>query len=153
MNPITGGGFSQSGVLATRTDVGYPVSSFFGFMVEGLYQTQAEIDADGRTDAVPGDFNYVDLDGDGDIDDDDRTFLGDAIPDFSYGLNFNANYKNFDFGIFIQGVSGVDLWNGKRLQYILDGSGGNKIADVKKCMDTTKYKYRHPEINHPRPGK
>ena len=131
VNPIASGGFSQSGVQATRTDVGHPVASFFGFVVEGLYQTQAEIDADGRADAVLGDFNYLDLDNDGDIDDDDRTFLGDAIPDFSYGLNFNANYKNFDFGVFIQGVSGVDLWNGKRLQYILDGSGGNKIAVVK----------------------
>ena len=130
VNPIAGGGFSQSGVQATRTDVGHPVSSFFGFLVEGLYQTQQQIDADGRSDAVLGDFNYVDLDNDGDIDDDDRTFLGDAIPDFSYGLNFNANYKNFDLGIFIQGVSGIDIWNGKRLQFILDGSGGNKIASV-----------------------
>lgn len=130
VNPITGGGFSQSGVIATRTDIGYPVSSFFGFVTEGLYQTQGEIDADGRTDAVLGDFNYVDLDGDGDIDDDDRTFLGDAIPDFTYGMNFNANYKSFDFSLFVQGVSGIDIWNGKRLQFILDGSGGNKIADV-----------------------
>ncbi len=130
VNPITGGGFSQSGVLATRTDVGQPVASFYGLIVEGLYQTEAEIAADGRTDAVLGDFNYVDIDNDGDIDDDDRTFLGDAIPDLTYGLNFNATYKNFDFGIFIQGVSGINIWNGKRLQFILDGSGGNKITDV-----------------------
>lgn len=130
VNPITGGGFSQSGVLATRTDVGYPVAAFYGFVVEGLYQSEAEIIADGRTDAVLGDFNYVDLDNDGDIDDDDRTFLGDAIPDLTYGLNFSASYKDFDFGVFIQGVSGIDIWNGKRLQYILDGSGGNKIAEV-----------------------
>ena len=130
VNPITGGGFSQSGVLATRTDVGQPVASFYGLIVEGLYQTEAEIAADGRTDAVLGDFNYLDIDNDGDIDDDDRTFLGDAIPDFTYGLNFNATYKNFDLGIFIQGVSGINIWNGKRLQFILDGSGGNKIADV-----------------------
>ncbi len=130
VNPIAGGAFSQSGVLATRTEVGQPVAAFYGFVVEGLYQTQGEIDADGRGDAVLGDFNYVDLDNDGDIDDDDRTFLGDAIPDFSYGFNFNANYKNFDLGIFIQGVSGIDIWNGKRLQFILDGSGGNKIDAV-----------------------
>ncbi len=130
VNPITGGQFSQSGVLATRTDVGHPVASFYGFVVEGLYQTQGEIDADGRSDAVLGDFNYVDLDNDGDIDDDDRTFLGSAIPDFTYGINFNANYKSFDLGLFLQGVSGVDIWNGKRLQFILDGSGGNKISEV-----------------------
>lgn len=135
VNPIAGGGFSQSGVLATRTDVGHPVAAFYGFVVEGLYQSQAEIDADGRSDAVLGDFNYADLDNDGDIDDDDRTFLGDAIPDFSYGLNFNANYKNFDFRIFIQGVSGIDLWNGKRLQFILDGSGGNKISAVQDAWN------------------
>nr|MBX2876567.1 SusC/RagA family TonB-linked outer membrane protein [Saprospiraceae bacterium] len=130
VNPISGGQFSQSGVLATRTDVGHPVASFYGFVVEGLYQNEAEIQADGRTDAVVGDFNYLDLDNDGDIDDDDRTFLGDAIPDLSFGLNFTANYKDFDFGLFIQGVSGIDIWNGKRLQFILDGSGGNKITEV-----------------------
>ena len=133
VNPITGGGFSQSGVLATRTDVGYPVAAFFGYVVEGLYQTEQEINADGRTDAVLGDFNYLDLDNDGDIDDDDRTFLGDAIPDFTFGLNFNATYQDFDFGLFIQSVQGVDIWNAKRLQFILDGSGGNKIADVKNA--------------------
>jgi len=130
VNPISGGGFSQSGVVATRTDVGHPVAAFYGLVVEGLYQNEAEIIADGRTDAVLGDFNYLDLDQDGDIDDDDRTFLGDAIPDLTYGFNFNAAYKSFDLGIFIQGVSGIDIWNGKRLQFILDGSGGNKISAV-----------------------
>lgn len=133
VNPITGGGFSQSGVVATRTDVGYPVASFYGFQVEGLYQSEQEIAADGRTDAVLGDFNYLDLDNDGDIDDDDRTFLGDAIPDLTFGLNVNLNYKAFDFGLFIQSVQGINIWNAKRLQFILDGSGGNKISDVKNA--------------------
>lgn len=133
VNPITGGGFSQSGVLATRTDVGYPVGAFYGYVVEGLYQNQEEISADGRTDAVLGDFNYLDLDDDGDIDDDDRTFLGDAIPDLTFGVNFNATYKAFDFGLFIQSVQGVDIWNAKRLQFILDGSGGNKISAVQEA--------------------
>ena len=133
VTPISGGGFSQSGVIATRTDVGQPVGAFYGFVTEGLYQNQGEIDADGRTDAVLGDFNYVDLDNDGDIDDDDRTFLGDAIPDLTYGFNFNANYKNFDLGLFVQGVQGINIWNGKRLQFILDGSGGNKITEVQNA--------------------
>lgn len=131
VNPITGGGFSQSGVIATRTDVGHPVAAFYGFVVEGLYQNQGEIEADGRTDAVLGDFNYLDLDNDGDIDDNDRRFLGDAIPDLTFGVNFNATYRDFDFGLFIQSVQGVDIWNAKRLQFILDGSGGNKISAVK----------------------
>jgi len=131
VNPISGGGFSQSGVQATRTDVGYPVAAFYGFVVEGLYQNQEEIDADGRMDAVLGDFNYLDLDNDGDIDDEDRTFLGDAIPDLTFGVNFNATYRDFDFGVFVQSVQGVDIWNAKRLQFILDGSGGNKIDAVK----------------------
>ncbi|WP_168796422.1 TonB-dependent receptor [Flagellimonas onchidii] len=132
VNPITSGFFTQQGFSATRTDVGRPVGSFFGHVVEGLYQTQAEIDADGRGggDVQLGDINFLDLDNDGDIDDDDRMFLGDAIPDFEYGINFNASYKNFDLTLFLQGVVGNELWNAKRYHYILDGAGGPKLTDV-----------------------
>lgn len=129
VNPIFAGQTTQ-GQTSTRTDVGQPVGSFFGHVTEGLYQNQSEIDADGRTDAQLGDINYVDLDNDGDIDDDDRTFLGSPIPDFEFGLNLDVTYKNFDFTLFIQGVQGLELWNGKRFAHILDGDGGTKLTDV-----------------------
>jgi len=130
VNPIIGGGYTQGGYAATRTDVGQPVASFYGLLTEGVYQTQAEIDADGRTNAVLGDMNFVDRDNDGDIDDDDQTYLGSAIPDFEYSLAINMDYKNFDLSIFIQGVSGNELWNGKRYHQVLDGTRGLKRREA-----------------------
>lgn len=131
VNPISGGGFTQQGFLATRTDVGRSVSSFFGHIVEGIYQTQAEIDADGRTGVAElGDFNFKDLDGSGTIDGDDADYIGSPIPDFEYSINFDASYKNLDLSLFIQGVQGNEIWNAKKYQYILDGAGGNKIGEV-----------------------
>lgn len=130
VNPITGGGYTQGGFQATRTDVGQPVASFYGLVTEGVYQTQAQLDADGRTNAVLGDLNFVDLDGDGDIDDDDQTYLGSNIPDFQYSLAFNMDYKNWDFSIFFQGVEGNELWNGKRYHQVLDGTRGLKRREA-----------------------
>lgn len=130
VNPITGGGYTQGGFQATRTDVGQPVASFYGLITEGVYQTQAEIDADGATAAVLGDMNFVDLDGDGDIDDDDQTYLGSYIPDFEYSLALNMDYKNWDFSLFLQGVQGNEIWNGKRYHQVLDGTRGLKRREA-----------------------
>ena len=133
VNPIIGGGYTQAGYNATRTDVGQSVASFYGLVTEGLYQTQAEIDADGRTNAVLGDMNFVDRDGDGDIDDDDQTYLGSAIPDFEYSLAINMDYKDFDLSIFIQGVEGNELFNGKLYHHIFDGTRGIKIREASRA--------------------
>jgi len=130
VNPITGGGYTQGGYQATRTDVGQPVASFYGLKTEGVYQTQAQITADGRDNAVLGDMNFVDLDGDGDIDDNDQTYLGNPIPDFEYSVAFNMDYRNFDLSLFIQGVEGNELWNGKRYHYVLDGTRGIKTTEA-----------------------
>lgn len=130
VNPISGGNFTQQGFQATRTAPGHPIGSFYGFVVDGIYQNQAEVDADGRSDARPGDFRFKDLNGDGELNADDRTYLGTYQPDFEYGLNFSGTYKNFDVNLFVQGVYGNELWNAKKFQFILDNAGGNKITDV-----------------------
>ncbi|MEO9894150.1 TonB-dependent receptor [Aurantibacter sp.] len=137
VNAITGGGYTQGGYQATRTDVGEPVASFYGLLTEGVYQTQAEIDADGRANAVLGDMNFVDLDGNGVINDDDQTYLGSAIPDFEYSLALNMDYKNFDLSLFIQGVQGNELWNGKRYHYVLDGTRGIKSTEALNAWTPT----------------
>jgi len=130
VSPITGGSFTQQSLTATRTAVGHPVASYWGYVMEGIYQNQEQIDADGRTNAKPGDINFKDLNGDGQINSDDKTWLGSYTPDFSYGLNFDASYKNFDFSMFLQGVYGNQIWNAKKFQYIMDLTGGNKITKV-----------------------
>ena len=105
----------------TRTQIGQPLNSFFGFKTNGIFQNQAEIDAYTNTDgskiqpnAVPGDFRYVNIDGEGTITGDDRTFLGNPLPNFTFGLTVNLTYKNFDFMVFAQGAAGNQIYQGLR---------------------------------------
>ncbi|MDN5204331.1 SusC/RagA family TonB-linked outer membrane protein [Fulvivirgaceae bacterium BMA10] len=132
VSPIVGGRYNQGGEFATLTDVGHPIASFYGHVVEGIYQTQAEIDADGRTgQAELGDINFMDLDGDNDIDDDDRDFLGSSIPSFQVGLNLAATYKNFDLNLFITSVQGVELFNTRwNDNLFLTSEGGDYLAEA-----------------------
>ena len=105
-----GGGF-RNGNNATRTEVGRPISSFYGRQVIGIFQTQAEVDDSGQAGAGVGRFRYADVDGDGDVDDDDRTFIGSPHADFTYGLNLNAGFKGFDISAFFSGSQGNDAFN------------------------------------------
>ena len=92
---------------------GDPVFSFFGYETMGLFQTQSEIDeAPTQENAAPGDVRFVDQDGDGIISTSDRVVLGNYLPDFTYGVNFNARWRNLDFRMFLQGSQGNDLYNG-----------------------------------------
>ncbi|MCX2485485.1 SusC/RagA family TonB-linked outer membrane protein [Pedobacter sp. MR2016-24] len=112
-NPIDKGGEGlTSGVLSTRTVVDQPIGMFYGYQVTGIFQTPAEVLASAQTDAKPGDFIYADNNSDGRIDGKDRIFLGNPNPKYSYGLNTNFAYKNFDLTIDVQGVAGVDVYNG-----------------------------------------
>ncbi|WP_316752254.1 TonB-dependent receptor [Pedobacter gandavensis] len=108
-----------------RNQVGHSVSEFFGYKVAGFWQSQEEIDAANlkvqqqssdpnavyQNAVAPGRFKYEDVNGDGLINADDRTFLGNANPDFSYGLNLALNYKDFDMSMFFYGVQGNSIWN------------------------------------------
>ncbi|MFK5973995.1 MAG: TonB-dependent receptor [Flavobacteriaceae bacterium] len=127
VNPIGAGTFTDETFNATRTEAGFPVAYFYGYKTNGVYQNQAEIDADGlsgRT-AVPGDLRFVDTNGDNVLDVTDQTFLGSAVPDFEYSLNFNANYKGLDLTLFFQGVQGNEIWNGRLFEGVF-GQNGNK---------------------------
>ncbi|TRZ44470.1 SusC/RagA family TonB-linked outer membrane protein [Robertkochia solimangrovi] len=113
--------FQSSTYPITRTQVGEPYGSFYGFKTNGIFQTQEEINnyvgPDGspiQPNAVPGDFKWVDTDGDGQITSDDRDFIGSSIPKFTYGFTINMNYKNFDFMIFAQGAAGNKIFQGLR---------------------------------------
>lgn len=104
-----------------RTQVGMPINSYYGYQFIGIYQNQAEIDSHLFTDTGgqrPGNMKFADLDGDGQITPDDRTFIGNPIPKMTYGLAFNAAYKGFDFSFLLQGVNDVDRYN--NLKQILD---------------------------------
>lgn len=103
-----------------RTEVGHPLGAFYGYMMEGIYQNQSEINAHlfGTVNPPdqPGDIRFKDLNGDGIINDNDRTFIGNPIPKLNYGLNLSADYHRFDLSMFFQGVGGVDKYNdGKQI--------------------------------------
>ncbi|RQO67350.1 SusC/RagA family TonB-linked outer membrane protein [Pedobacter sp. KBW06] len=111
-NPVYSGGEGlANGSLPTRTMVGRPVGEFFGYQVAGIFQNKAEIASSAQTGAKPGDFKYIDTNGDGQISEKDRVPLGNPNPKFNYGLNTSFAYKNFDLAVDIQGVAGVDVYN------------------------------------------
>ena len=95
--------------LGARTVVGGALGRQFGWVYDGIFQTTEEVTNHAFQNAAtaPGDIRFRDLNNDNVINDNDRTFIGDAIPDFYYGLNLNAEYKNFDFTFFASGSSGA----------------------------------------------
>ena len=123
-----------------RTIAGYSIGHFFGHQTDGIFQSQAEVDAHAtQAGAAPGDVRFKDIAGpggtgpDGVVDTNDRTFLGSPIPDLFYGLSINANYKNFDFSISGQGVSGREVLNLVRMlgtEYYGPGPGDNLSTTV-----------------------
>ncbi len=117
---IDGPGFQSMGSV-TRIQVGESYGSFYGFLNEGIFQNQSEINAYTNStgslilpNAKPGDFKWIDADGNGKIDDMDKVNLGNSVPKFTYGLTLNMNYKNFDFMLFTQGHAGNKIFQGLR---------------------------------------
>ncbi|NHA04566.1 TonB-dependent receptor [Mucilaginibacter sp. HC2] len=95
-----------------RLQPGQPVGEFYGYQVVGLYQSQADVDnSPGYSGAKPGLFKLKDVNGDGKIDANDRTFIGNPNPKFTGGLNLGASYKGFDFSAFFYGVYGNKVAN------------------------------------------
>ena len=115
-----------------RTYIGEPLMAFYGREVAGVYQNQAEIEADPvaiENGLVPGDFKYVDQNKDGKIDDDDRVILGSYFPKFMYGGNISINFMNFDLSASVYGQAGNKILNRKRGEIIWI-SDGNLDADL-----------------------
>ncbi|WP_438711494.1 SusC/RagA family TonB-linked outer membrane protein [Aquimarina muelleri] len=95
-----------------RTQAGQPISSFHGFIIDGIIQNQAELATAAKYSGYDvGTFKYRDLNNDGVITDKDRGFIGNPHPDFTYSFTTGIDYKNFDFSIFFQGSQGNDIYN------------------------------------------
>ncbi len=112
-------GFARIGGGSLRTTQGAPAGFFYGFVTEGIFQDYKEIAAhavqtagtDPTTSTAPGDFKFKDLNGDGIINDEDRTNIGNSNPTFTYGLTNTVTYKNFELTLFIQGTQGNKVLN------------------------------------------
>lgn len=120
----------------SRTYQGMPLASFYGWKTDGLYQNQQEIDADAnlandprRTDIQPGDVRFKDMNGDGMIDESDRTYLGDPNPSTILGLQFSGQYKNFSLAANIVGHFGSELFNADRMQGLDPSYSYNMYAE------------------------
>jgi TonB-dependent starch-binding outer membrane protein SusC len=127
---ITGTGGGQT----HRTAVGGPLGYFYGYKTDGIYQNAGEV-AKALPDAFssalqPGDIRFVDVNGDGKVDADDRTNIGSSIPKFFYGVNLSAAWKNFDISIFLQGVGGIKIYNGAGIGLQNMTSGNNQLTTV-----------------------
>jgi len=110
------GGFLANGQSVTRSVVGKPIGSFFGYETDGIFQNQDELDSyPSMSQAGVGDLRFVDTNGDGQINGDDRTFLGSPIPEFVYGFSVDLDYKNWDFSVGFQGQYGNKIFNGKNV--------------------------------------
>jgi TonB-linked SusC/RagA family outer membrane protein len=130
---IEGGSFGIGQLAPSRMEVGQPIGYFYGLQTDGIFQSQAEVDAHpsqaglGNA-AQPGDLRFVDVNGDGQIDANDRTFIGKPIADYIMGFNIGINYKNFDFSAYAYAELGKDMVrnyerdqkNVNRLDYYLD---------------------------------
>jgi TonB-linked SusC/RagA family outer membrane protein len=99
----------------TRNEEGHPIGSFYGYKVLGLFNSQEEVDsAPLQNFAAPGRFKFQDTDGDKEITPNDRVFLGDPNPKFTYGLNISLSYKNFSLLTNFYGVDNIDIYNNTR---------------------------------------
>ncbi|MEI6183946.1 MAG: TonB-dependent receptor [Bacteroidota bacterium] len=118
---INGDAAFQSMGPVTRTQVGQSYNSFYGYQTAGIFQTVADVNNYKNTaggliqpNAKPGDFRWVDANGDGVIDPKDKVFLGSNIPKFTYGFTMNFEYKGFDLMVFAQGAGGNKIFQGLR---------------------------------------
>ncbi len=130
---IQAGGFRSNNY--TRTTVGDPISSFYGLNVLGIFETQGEVDAhpDGANKGV-GRFKFEDVNNDGAINSEDRTFLGSGHPSLALGWNTNLNYKGFDFNMFWQGNFGQEIAELSRLFTDLQQFQGSRSVRVRNSF-------------------
>lgn len=140
--PIYGSYLSESSIAdyVTKTAVGQPIGSFYGYVTDGIFNTYDEVKASAQYDAgknyweqstLPGDFRFKDLNNDGRITAEDRTYLGSPLPDFVFGIPMSVGYKNFDLSIFFQGQTGNKIFNVMDY-YLYNASNGNVYADIRE---------------------
>lgn len=122
---MTGGSLANS-QITKRLQEGQPIYAWWMYEAEGVWQNQAEIDANPHIGTPqPGQLRYKDQNGDGLIDDRDKKFFGSYIPKYNYALNITLNYKNIDFSVDGFGVGGNKVYNGLKGTRI---DGGENIA-------------------------
>ncbi len=121
------------------TTEGHTIGSFYGYVADGIFQSQEEIDnhATQETGTAPGDIRFRDLNYDGEITEKDRTIIGKALPDLDLGFGFDCSYRGFDFALFFHGMQGLHVFNGLRSNIGLATDPSAK--DVNKLSEVMDY--------------
>ncbi|WP_341842894.1 TonB-dependent receptor [Chitinophaga caseinilytica] len=119
---ISDGYVDYSNRASTITRKGESLASFYLYKSNGIFRSQAEVDAHVnksgdklQPNAAPGDLRFVDTNGDGELNDDDKLIMGNGLPKLDYGVTFNARYKNFDLMVFLNGKQGQKMYNGAKM--------------------------------------
>jgi TonB-linked SusC/RagA family outer membrane protein len=140
---LEGGSFGVGQPAPSRMEVGLPIGYFYGYQTDGIFQNQAEVNAHPSqialgANAAPGDIRFVDVNGDGVLNANDRTNIGNPIPEVTMGLNLNLNYKNLDFVAYAFASLGNDMVRNyertlsdvNRLNYVLDRWTGEGTSNT-----------------------
>jgi hypothetical protein len=148
--PIQGASQSdvQMGYL-TRTEEGHPIGGFYGHVMDGIFQSQGEVDAHAfqSPGTAPGDVKFRDINGDNVINGDDRTYIGSPWPDLTYGLSTNFSYKAISLSLFFQGVQGNEIYYMDRTFY----EGMNSyVNQSKRILDEHYWTPDNPSQTMPR---
>ena len=144
--PVYSGYIQSANANAAKTDVGYPLASFYGYVTDGIFQTQEEVEAAAfqNTATAPGDIRFKDLNNDGVIDLRDQTYIGNPTPEFVYGFTGDFDWKGFELNVFFQGTSGNDIYNNTtRYDFIY----ANRTSDVLDRWTGTGTSNEEPRVN------
>jgi len=134
------------GNYATQTKVGYPIGSFFGYEIAGVYASESEAlrDPVSQTIKDAGYFKYKDQNGDNVIDEKDKVYLGSAIPKFTSGIDFGLNYKKLDVSISLQGQFGNKILNAKRMNRDVFADANYDLNFYQNAWTTTNHSSTYP---------
>ncbi len=140
--PIVGPTLPGTGMTMTYTREGEPIGYYRGYIVDGVYQTDAEVDKTFQPNAIAGDFRYRDVNGDKALTDADKVKIGKPWPDFTYGVNVNLTWKGIDMNLMLQGVAGNQIYDANKVSnYPMKYFNGNGIVNGVKDV-----------LNHWTPG-
>lgn len=148
---ITGGAI-HGGTYTSKTLAGYPIGGFWLIPVDGYFNSVEEVQAyqkDGvliQPSAEPGDIRFKDTNNDGTINDEDRVYCGSPFPKFTYSINGNLTYKQVDFSIGFQGVTGNKIYNATRLQLDDVTRGTNYLASTLDYWTPENKNASHPRL-------
>jgi len=148
--PIAGGYYY--GGNATRTEEGEPIGYFYGYKTDGVFQSQQEInnapvqEGSSNEDLKPGDLKFVDVNGDGVVNDEDKTYLGSPIPKFTYGFNLGVTYGAFDLSAFVQGSQGNKIFNAMKT-HLYNFDETNKSTDMLNSWTPSNTNTDMPRLN------